>query len=349
MYLFSSALTVRNLLRRLLDMVEEDDGYALSDSRLALRAESAMQCLQQRLDELVRQVEESTVRRLDIEEANARLAASLAHSQSRCELMSACIDGYWEVRVTSEESLSLETRLFSSLSLQVLLGLDPASRLNGFFTCVHPDDREDLKRVIHENLKVVNDSLPAECRLRVAVSGYRWFQIRCSSVREEGGRVASLVCTLRDIQDCKCLTETLETSEQRFQLMRETIREALWEMKVVEGDPVNPHNKLWWSPQFIRLLGFEDGEDFPAELDSWASRLHPEDRRQVLQAFAEYVTRREATGPLDLKYRLRLRSGEYSWFRARGMAHRDEYGIPLRVWVVDGSNHGVRSSGWFRR
>jgi hypothetical protein len=113
--------------------------------------------------------------------------------------------------------------------------------------------------------------------------------------------------------------------------MRETIREALWEMEVVEGDPLNPRNRLWWSSQFIRLLGFDEGEHFPAELDSWASRLHPEDRPGVLQAFGEYMTRRGASGPLELSYRLQLRNGGYSWFRARGMANRDRHGRPLRV------------------
>lgn len=331
MYLFSSALTVRNLLRRLLAMAGEDDGYALSDSRLALRAESALQCLQQRLGELERQAEEGVARRQTVEETNARLVASLAHERSCCEFMSECVDGYWEVRVTGEESLPLEAGLISSVSLQTLLGLNPASRLGGFFASVHPDDRVNLQRAMHGNLKAGTFHHPMECRLGVAGGDYRWFQVRCGSVREEGGRIVSLVCTLRDIQGDRRLVETLETSEQRFQLMRETIRETLWEMEVVEGNPVNPHNKLWWSPQFLKLLGFDDGEEFPAELDSWASRLHLEDRQQALQAFADYMTRREASGPLELMYRLRLKNGDYRWFRARGMAYRDEYGIPLRV------------------
>ncbi|POA54774.1 hypothetical protein C1889_14645 [Pseudomonas sp. FW507-12TSA] len=60
----------------------------------------------------------------------------------------------------------------------------------------------------------------------------------------------------------------LAASELRFELSLEVIRDALWEMQVVEGDLLNPRNTLWWSPQFIGLLGFENVEEFPERLES---------------------------------------------------------------------------------
>lgn len=331
MYLLSSAFSIRNLLHRIVALAGDDDAAALSDRRLAARAETALQCLHQRLDALARQVEEAAVGRGLLEADNARLLADLAHERKRSDVMAACADGCWEIRVAGDGTLPLEAELLLSASLRGVLGLDPASRLGAFLACVHPDERSSLQRFVHGNLKTATARPPAAYRLRLAAGAYRWFQIRCDSLAEADGKGVRLICTLRDIDDGRRLGETLETSEQRFQLMRETIREALWEMEVVEGDPVNPRNRLWWSPQFIRLLGFDEGEHFPAELDSWASRLHPEDRPNVLQAFAEYMTRREASGPLELSYRLQLRNGGYSWFRARGMACRDAQGLPLRV------------------
>lgn len=331
MYLFSSAVLVRNLLRRLVALMGNDATVTGSDRQLALQAESAVQRLQQRLAELDSQVEQAVAERRAAYEANARLAASLSHERSRCELLAACAEGCWEVLVAAGESLPMEAGLASSANLQALLGLGPSARLGDFFASAHPEDWAGLQRAVLDSLKTEIAHHPLECRLRGAEGGYRWFRTHCASLRGEEGKSTRLVCTLRDIQDERRQAEALETCEQRFRLMGETIREALWEMEVVEGDPVNPHNRLWWSPQYIRLLGFDEAEAFPAELDSWASRLHPEDSRQALQAFAEYMTRREASGPLELMYRLRLKSGDYSWFRARGMAHRDEHGVPLRV------------------
>ena len=66
-------------------------------------------------------------------------------------------------------------------------------------------------------------------------------------------------------------------------------------------------------------------------LDSWASRLHPEDKQPTLDAFAAHLGDKSDQTPYDLEYRLKTRSGEYRWFRARGTTLRDADGNPLRV------------------
>ncbi len=35
--------------------------------------------------------------------------------------------------------------------------------------------------------------------------------------------------------------------------------------------------------------------------------------------------------PFDIEYRLKMKTGEYRWFRARGQTRRNPEGIPLRV------------------
>ncbi|WP_277819044.1 MULTISPECIES: methyl-accepting chemotaxis protein [unclassified Pseudomonas] len=102
-------------------------------------------------------------------------------------------------------------------------------------------------------------------------------------------------------------------------------------MQVVEGDLLNPRNTLWWSPQFIRLLGFENVEAFPERLETWSSRLHPDDQGNTFESFAAYMADINATAPLDLSYRLKLKNGDYRWFRARGIAQRNCSGLLLRV------------------
>jgi PAS domain S-box-containing protein len=124
---------------------------------------------------------------------------------------------------------------------------------------------------------------------------------------------------------------TLEHLSTRFDLIVEASQIGLWDMTVVAGDPVNPRNEFWWSEHFRKMLGFAGERDFPNVLESWSSRLHPDDAGWVLEAFAAHLTDRTGRTPYDVEYRLRLKGGEYRWFRATGTTRRDRDGVPLRV------------------
>ena len=120
-------------------------------------------------------------------------------------------------------------------------------------------------------------------------------------------------------------------TEERYQLMIQASDIGLWDMEVEAGDPVNPNNAFWWSDEFRHMLGFTDERDFPNRLDSWASRLHPEDSDRTLTAFANHLNDHSGRTPYDLEYRLALKNGTYRWFRASGATKRDSRGVPLRV------------------
>lgn len=120
-------------------------------------------------------------------------------------------------------------------------------------------------------------------------------------------------------------------TEERYQLMIHASDIGLWDTEVEAGDPVNPNNAFWWSDEFRHMLGFTDERDFPNRLDSWASRLHPEDSDRTLTAFANHLNDHSGRTPYDLEYRLALKNGTYRWFRASGATKRDSRGVPLRV------------------
>ena len=123
----------------------------------------------------------------------------------------------------------------------------------------------------------------------------------------------------------------LSSVNERNDLMIDASNIGLWDMSVIAGDPVNPSNEFWWSDHFRRMLGFRDTSDFPNVLDSWASRLHPDDSGWVLEAFAAHLNDRTGRTPYDVQYRLQLKSGDYRWFRASGSTRRDSSGVPVRV------------------
>ena len=119
----------------------------------------------------------------------------------------------------------------------------------------------------------------------------------------------------------------MRESVQRFQLAALGANDGLWDAELKGKHWTDPTVEIWYSPRFKELLGFGDDE-FPNVLASWQLRLHPEDREQVFAALAEHIDHRQ---PYDVEYRLRMKSGEYRWFSARGQAIWDDQGKLLRM------------------
>ena len=117
----------------------------------------------------------------------------------------------------------------------------------------------------------------------------------------------------------------------KYQLANNALHTGLWDMDVVDGDPVNPNNTFIWTDEFRRMLGFSNESEFPNKLSSWSDRLHPDDKERTLNAFARHMTDRSGRTPYDVKYKIKLKNGEYGYFRATGDTVRDSNGVPLRV------------------
>ncbi|MCL2603931.1 MAG: ATP-binding protein [Defluviitaleaceae bacterium] len=132
----------------------------------------------------------------------------------------------------------------------------------------------------------------------------------------------------------KELTRIREMSElqlAKLDLIVTASRIGLWDMEIIQGDPVNPKNVFTCSKEFRHMLGFNDEQDFPNILDSWSSRLHPDDKERTVNAFAAHMLDKTGKTPYDIEYRCKKKNGEYAYFRASGETIRDEQGNPLRV------------------
>lgn len=143
--------------------------------------------------------------------------------------------------------------------------------------------------------------------------------LKDSTLHEDAAAVAENI-SLRD---------QLKTATIRFELAGKT--EGLWDMEYPHDGNIRPDTPFWWSEMFRKLLNYRDERDFPNLLDSWGSRLHPEDKDRTFAAFAAHLEDRSGRTGYDIKYRLKMKTGEYRWFLARGFTLRDHEGRPLRV------------------
>jgi len=103
---------------------------------------------------------------------------------------------------------------------------------------------------------------------------------------------------------------------------------GLWDAIFYEGDAMHPKSRWTWSADFRRLCGYETEAEFPNAVQSWSSRLHPDDAATVSAAFGSTC---ETGVGYDVKYRLKVKDGSYRWFRATGGVVLDERRKPRRA------------------
>jgi len=106
---------------------------------------------------------------------------------------------------------------------------------------------------------------------------------------------------------------------------------GLWDVSIVDNDPVNPENVFTWSDEFRYMLGYSSIEDFPNTFDSWNDRLHPDEREAAHKAVYDHILDKSGNTPYDVEYRMLCKNGEYAYLRACGEAIRDKNGNVLRV------------------
>jgi PAS domain S-box-containing protein len=125
--------------------------------------------------------------------------------------------------------------------------------------------------------------------------------------------------------------ELNELQLAKLNLVVQASKIGLWDMEVVQNDPVNPSNTFVWSDEFRCMLGYTDENDFPNLLSSWSNLLHPDDKEAALNAFAKHILDRTGKTPYDVEYRLLRKTGEYAYYRASGESIRDKNGNAIRV------------------
>lgn len=112
-------------------------------------------------------------------------------------------------------------------------------------------------------------------------------------------------------------------SEERFQLAVRGTADGIWDWDLTS-------NTVWYSGRMRELLGYrgDDEDAFPSLLEAFNRHLHPEDHKRTWAAVDLHI---KDDQPYDVEYRLRTKSGQWRWFRARGACVRDHQGTAVRM------------------
>ena len=140
--------------------------------------------------------------------------------------------------------------------------------------------------------------------------------------RSPDGQVGGLVGTVQDITDRKLAENALRASEERWSFALEGAGDGVWDWDVRNG-------VVSFSRRWKEMLGYGD-QEIGGRVEEWFDRIHPEDLPSVRHSLDDHLEGR--SGIFVAEYRMRSRSGGWTWILARGMImQRDGYGGALRM------------------
>ena len=263
---------------------------------------------------------------------------SATANQMRFDLINqASSEGLWDLELAPGESLSPRTQVRWSQHFRELLGFkdehDFPNLLSSWNDRIHPEDKQAATEQLSQHLNDKSGHTPYQAKYRLATKdgSYRWFYAQGATLRNAQGLPLRIAGSMRDIHKEWEREQYFEVNVTRFELARELLSDGLWDIEILSDDTISTKNAFWWSQQYRRLLGFETQEEFPDIMESWASRLHPDDKERSLKIAMEFLTSHTNREPYLDTCRLKTKSGEYRWFRSKGQALRDQQGKPLRV------------------
>ncbi len=245
--------------------------------------------------------------------------------------------GLWDMEVEAGDPVNPNNEFTWTDEFRAMLGYrneqDFPNVLDSWASRLHPDDKDWVMQALGDHLLDHSGKTPYDItyRLQLKTGEYRWFRATGTTIRDKQGVPLRIAGALLDVHEQYTKDEELSALVTRYDLINKALVEAPWDMVVEAGDPINPNNEFWWSPQFRHALGFQDERDFPNVLSSWSDRLHPEDKQRSLDAFAAHLNDHTGRTPFSIDYRLQLKSGEYRWYHAGGTTNRDAKGLPVRV------------------
>ena len=158
----------------------------------------------------------------------------------------------------------------------------------------------------------------------------KWWDVQVTPMLDTRGYSRRLLAISRDITDYRRVQDSLRASEERLESVIRGSNDGFWDGHVLPDQPWHsPMTPVWWSPRVREMLGYNE-QEFPDILDSWASRLHPDDREIVFDRLAACLEGGQSH--YDVDYRLLTKQGEYCWFHARAeVLERDAQGYALRM------------------
>ncbi len=208
---------------------------------------------------------------------------------------------------------------------------DEFRRMLGFSKQELPDTLDSLGNIIHpEDTEIAFSAYGAaagdksgrtkydvDYRIKTKHSGYKWFHAAGECLRWPNGNPREFIGTFSDIDEQKKNAEIFEHDSRRQIAVDKMMLEGSWSMDLTKYAIDDPRSPMVYSAQFKKILGFnEHSPEFPDIMQSWITRIHPDDVPGASAAMGKQLADPSGSYVFDMEYRIRHKNGEYVWVRA---------------------------------
>jgi PAS domain S-box-containing protein len=221
--------------------------------------------------------------------------------------------------------LSRRQTMYVGPQLETMLGhtTDDWRTIEGWLSCVHPDDREHVTNVLR-HVGETAEPYVLEYRVLHKDGSVRWLRDQGSAVsRDAAGRPIEIQGLLIDITSTRRAEQEREEAAALYRSLIEQIPAATY-IELPGSAPGQTH-LVYLSPQIEAIFG-RTAEDLLADPEHFAKMLHPEDRERVLAADDEASRTGE---PFDAEFRIVRPDGTIARVHSRAALVNGEDGTPL--------------------
>jgi PAS domain S-box-containing protein len=230
----------------------------------------------------------------------------LAEAQDLAQL------GSWEWDAVTD-------RLHLSVALCRLNGFEPGAvplKLADYWATIHPEDRERLLAIAHDELVTRSKAEPYDARIIRPDGQIRVMSIRQEAVTDETGKLIKLFGTAQDVTERREAEVRLQASESQLAMSQALAHLGSWALDLASHETA-------WSDEMYRLLGYEPGAVTASQAEFYA-RLDEADGAKMWQIGEALVS--GETDTVTAEYRLRRNDGAWRVMRGVTSVLRDETG-----------------------
>jgi PAS domain S-box-containing protein len=224
---------------------------------------------------------------------------------------------------TYELDLINNTIIYSD-RLGELFGLDPSKKLthHDLKNALHPDDLK-IRDEAHATANKTGN-LFYHARVVWPDSSVHWLRFNGKVLFNGNGEALKNYGTVMDITREKEREDILKESQQKFELIAETIPHMVWEIEI--DGKISYINKQWQNWSGLTLEEINN--------NGWSKITHPDDVESVAKGWQQaFETKNEYIG----ECRFKNPEGGYSWFTLKTVPVRNDAG-EIEVWLGTATN-----------